>query len=66
MAANLNLKEDYEVIYRKYLKYKEAYTSCRGKIEKQRHDILQDQRFTDEIITHCKTFIGKTITPNPY
>lgn len=47
LEANLSLREDYEVVYRKYLKYKEAYSSCRSKMEQQRHNIVQDQRFTE-------------------
>ena len=59
VEEHLCLKEEYDIIYKKYLRYKEAYINCRSRIDRQRMDIINDQRFTEEIITHCKTLIGK-------
>lgn len=55
----MSIKDNYNLVYNKYLKYKEAYIYCKTKLERQKIDVVNDQRFTEEILSHCKTLIPK-------
>lgn len=39
------------------MKYKDAFLLCKKKLEDQRIGIIQDQRFTEEILKACQTFV---------
>jgi hypothetical protein len=49
------LKENYEIIYNKYIKYKEAFKSYKDKLMKKEQSVIDDQKYTEEILNHCMT-----------
>ena len=50
LDENMSIKDNYNAVYKKYLKYKEAYIYCKTKLEKCKHEVIIGQRYTGEIL----------------